>query len=71
MEAPPSDGSARDLANDFLASAGFLGGEGPRIVGLTEGTTCYVPPESFGEDDSMIEFVVHALHAHSTTASDV
>ena len=47
------DGSAWTLANLYLASVGaeLLGEDAPRLVGLSEDTTCYVSPEYFTEDD--------------------
>jgi hypothetical protein len=55
------DRSAWDLANLFLASTGaeLLGKGIPRIVGLSEGTTCYVSPEYFADDDPFADFIVH------------
>jgi hypothetical protein len=55
------DGSAWDLANLFLASTGaeLLGKGVPRIVGLSEGTTCYVSPGYFAHDDPLADFIVH------------
>ena len=43
------DGSAWTLANLYLASVGaeLLGEDAPRLVGLSEETTCYVSPEYF------------------------
>jgi hypothetical protein len=55
------DGSAWTLANLYLASLGaeLLGEDAPRIVGLSEGTTCYVSPSYFAEDDPFADFIVH------------
>jgi len=55
------DRSAWDLANLFLLSVGaeLLGPEAPRVVGISEETTCYVSPEYFAEDDPFADFVVH------------
>jgi hypothetical protein len=55
------DRSAWDLANLYLGSLGadLLGEEAPRIVGLSESTTCYVSPAYFAEDDPFADFVVH------------
>lgn len=53
--------SAWDLANLYLSSLGaeLLGDEAPRIVGLSQDTTCYVSPEYFKQDDPFADFVVH------------
>jgi hypothetical protein len=55
------DSSAWDLANLYLASIGaeLLGPEAPRIVGLSEGTTCYVSLGYFSERDPFADFIVH------------
>lgn len=55
------DRSAWDLANLYLLSVGakLLGDEAPRIVGISEETTCYVSPDYFAEDDPFADFVVH------------
>ena len=55
------DSSAWDLANMYLGSLGadLLGEEAPRIVGLSESTTCYVSPAYFSEDDPFADFIVH------------
>jgi len=55
------DGSAWTLANLYLASLGaeLLGEDAPRIVGLSEGTTCYVSPNYFAEDEPFADFIVH------------
>jgi len=55
------DRSAWDLANLYLGSLGadLLGEQAPRIVGLSESTTCYVSPAYFAEDDPFADFVVH------------
>jgi hypothetical protein len=55
------DSSAWDLANMYLGSLGadLLGREAPRIVGMSESTTCYVSPAYFAEDDPFADFVVH------------
>lgn len=57
------DSSAWTLANLYLASLGakLLGKEAPRIVGLSEETTCYVSPEYFAEEDPFADFVVHEV----------
>lgn len=55
------DRSAWDLANLYLLSVGadLLGPEAPRVVGISEETTCYVSPEYFVEDDPFADFIVH------------
>jgi len=55
------DRSAWDLANLFLLSVGadLLGPEAPRVVGISEETTCYVSPDYFAEDDPFADFIVH------------
>jgi hypothetical protein len=55
------DGSAWTLANLYLASVGakLLGEDAPRLVGLSEETTCYVSPEYFSQDDPFADFIVH------------
>src|SRR5262245_51752788 len=55
------DRSAWDLANLYLLSVGakLLGEDAPRIVGLSEETTCYVSPDYFAEDDPFADFIVH------------
>ena len=54
-------GSAWTLANLYLASVGaeLLGEDAPRLVGLSEETTCYVSLEYFSQDDSFADFIVH------------
>jgi hypothetical protein len=55
------DSSAWTLANLYLASLGaeLLGEDAPRLVGLSEETTCYVSPDYFAEDDPFADFIVH------------
>ena len=55
------DSSAWTLANLYLASLGakLLGEEAPRLVGLSEETTCYVSPDYFTDDDPFADFIVH------------
>jgi hypothetical protein len=55
------DRSAWDLANLFLLSVGaeLLGPGAPRVVGISEETTCYVSPDYFAEDDPFADFIVH------------
>jgi hypothetical protein len=57
------DSSAWTLANLYLASVGaeLLGDEAPRLVGLSEETTCYVSPEYFSQDDPFADFIVHEV----------
>ena len=57
------DSSAWTLANLYLASvsAGLLGKDAPRLVGLSEETTCYVSPEYFSQDDPFADFIVHEV----------
>ncbi len=54
------DSSAWTLANLYLASvdAELLAGDAPRLVGLSEETTCYVTHEAFVEEP-FADFVVH------------
>ena len=53
--------TAWDLANLFLGSmdAELLGPEAPRILGLSQETTCYVSAEYFSERRKMEDFVIH------------
>lgn len=53
--------SAWDLANLYLGSVGaeLLGIDAPRLVGLSEETTCYVSMAYFDEDDPFADFLVH------------
>ncbi len=55
------DRSAWDLANLYLLSVGakLLGEDAPRIVGISEETTCYVSADYFAEDDPFADFIVH------------
>ncbi len=55
------DSSAWNLANLHLASLGaeLLGADAPRLVGLSEETTCFVSPEYFADDDPFADFIVH------------
>jgi hypothetical protein len=58
------DSSAWTLANLYLASLGaeLLGEDAPRLVGLSEETTCYVSPDYFAaEDDPFADFIVHEV----------
>ncbi len=53
--------TAWDLANLFLGSvdADLLGPGAPRILGLSEETTCYVSAIYFAEREKMEDFVIH------------
>lgn len=53
--------SAWDLANLYLGSIGAkcLNGEPPYLVGMSQGTTCYVSTAYFDKDDPFADFVVH------------
>jgi hypothetical protein len=55
------DSSAWTLANLYLTSVGadLLGEDAPRLVGLSEETTCYVSPDYFAEEDPFADFIVH------------
>ena len=52
---------AWDLANLFLGSmdAELLGPKAPRILGMSQETTCYVSAEYFSERGKMEDFVIH------------
>ena len=54
-------GTAWNLANLYLASCGteLLSKHAPRIVGLSEETTCYVSADYFREESRFDDFVVH------------
>lgn len=53
--------SSWTLANLYLGSIGaqLLAEDAPRIVGLSEETTCYVSAEYFRETDKFADFIVH------------
>ena len=55
------DRLAWDLANLYLCSMGapLLSEDAPRIVGLSEETTCYVSSDYFADDDPFADFVIH------------
>jgi len=57
----PWHGTAWDLANLYLLSVGAepLAADAPRIVGLSQGLTCYVSASYFAEPDPFADFVVH------------
>jgi hypothetical protein len=49
------------LANLYLASLGalLLAAKAPRLVGLSEETTCFVSIEYFADDDPFGDFIIH------------
>ena len=53
--------SAWDLANLYLGcvDAELLGPEAPRLLGLSQETTCYVSTEYFREREKIEDFVIH------------
>lgn len=53
--------TAWDLANLYLGSvkAELLSPDAPRLVGLSEGTTCYVSAEYFENGHRFADFIVH------------
>jgi hypothetical protein len=53
--------TAWNIANLYLTSIGAkpLSRKAKRIVGLSEGTTCYVSQEYFSEGNQFADFVVH------------
>ncbi len=55
------DRTAWNLANLFLLSVGaeLLGPDAPRVVGISEETTCFISPDCFDEDDPFADFIVH------------
>jgi hypothetical protein len=55
--------SAWSLANMYLMSleVPLLGPEAPRIVGMNEGTTCYVSMDYFTTDEPFADFIVHEV----------
>jgi len=56
-------GSAWDIANLYLGGIGaeLLSEEAPRLLGLSQETTCYVSPAYFEEEDPLPDFVVHEV----------
>lgn len=54
-------GTAWKLANLYLGSYGadLLGDDAPSIVGLSEGTTCYVSVGYFDASSRFADFIVH------------
>ena len=55
------EGTAWDLANLYLLSVGAeaIAEDAPRLVGLSQETTCFVSPAYFSENDPFEDFVVH------------
>ena len=56
------DSTAWTLANLYLTSAGveLLGPDASKIVGMSEGTTCYVSSSAYFDDESpFADFIVH------------
>ena len=50
-----------DSPEHRVRSAKLLGKEAPRLVGISEETTCYVSPAYFTEDDPFGDFIVHEV----------
>ncbi|MEQ1564798.1 MAG: hypothetical protein ABMA64_04085 [Myxococcota bacterium] len=57
------DHDAWHLANLYLHSVGapLLGPDAPRLLGLSQETTCYVTPGYFDDDSPFADFVVHEV----------
>jgi hypothetical protein len=55
--------TAWDLANLYLGSFGaeLLSARAPRLVGLSEGTHCYVSADYFREENRFDDYVVHEV----------
>ena len=55
--------SSWDIANIYLDSmdAELLGDDAPRIVGMSEGTSCFVSATYLEDDSSFSDFVVHEV----------
>ncbi len=55
--------TAWDLANLYLGSVGaeLLAPDAPRLVGLSEGTSCYVSAEYFADGHRFSDFIVHEI----------
>jgi hypothetical protein len=53
--------TAWELANLYLGSVGaeLLAPVAPRLVGLSEGTSCYVSAEYFADEHRFADFIVH------------
>ena len=62
--------SAWDLANLYLGSMGapLLGPDAPKIVGLSEETTCYVSLAYFHEEASTITGALHTSPRNRNSA---
>lgn len=52
---------AWDLANLYLHGVGgkLLGPDAPELLGISQGTTCFVSPWYFAEEDPYADFIVH------------
>lgn len=63
IEQVPWLSTAWDLANLFLAgvNAELLAEEAPHLVGLSEGTTCYLSSQYFGDSGRFDDFLVHEV----------
>ncbi|MBK9386100.1 MAG: hypothetical protein IPN34_14910 [Planctomycetes bacterium] len=63
LRRPGFDSTAWSVANLYLESldAELLGEVAPSIVGMSVGTTCYVSPAYFDDDDPFADFVVHEV----------
>jgi len=61
LEQTPWLSTAWDLANLYLAGVGaeLLADDAPKLVGLSEGTTCYLSAEYFGAPGRFDDFLVH------------
>jgi hypothetical protein len=55
--------TAWDLANLYLGSCGaeLLSARAPRLLGLSEGTNCYVSADYFREENRFDDYVVHEV----------
>ncbi len=64
--------TAWTLANLYLLSIGaeLLNEKAPRLVGLSEETTCYVSHDYFEQRDRFADFVVHEAAHVFTTANE-
>lgn len=66
--------TAWSVANLYLLSVGaqLLSKDAPRIVGLSEETTCYVSLEYFHQDDKFADFIVHeAAHVFHNSKREI
>ena len=61
LEQTPWLSTAWDLANLYLAGVGaeLLADDAPNLLGLSEGTTCYLSAEYFGVPGRFDDFLVH------------